>query len=70
MFSAYDIVRQRLSLVLGFDGSGSKASLVMFPSGSDAEFLPLVVALIRSNAEGGEQSAKFLFSIATLSALY
>lgn len=58
MFSACDDIRQRLSLVLGFDESGSAASLVMFPSGSDAEFLPLVMALIRSNADGGEKNKK------------
>jgi hypothetical protein len=33
-------------------GTSREASLVLFPSGSDAEFLPLVVAMIRSKKRG------------------
>lgn len=55
MSAACNNIRQRLSSVLGLSGS-SKASLITFPSGSDAEFLPLVVALIRSNSRGGKDN--------------
>ena len=41
-------VIQRLKTVLGFT-KGASHELVMFPSGSDAEFLPLAVALARSH---------------------
>ena len=41
-------VIQRLKIVLGFT-KGASHELVMFPSGSDAEYLPLVVALARSH---------------------
>jgi hypothetical protein len=51
--AACNDIRQRLLLIMGFSGN-NKASLITFPSGSDAEFLPLVVALIRSNSRGGK----------------
>ena len=61
MYAAYDDIRTRLYTLLGFNsrGGGSadgkdSASIVLFPSGSDAEFLPLVVALIRANKGGGK----------------
>ena len=43
------VVIQRLKVVLGFT-AGVSHELVMFPSGSDAEFLPLAVALARSHS--------------------
>ena len=61
MYAAYDDIRTRLHRLLGFNSSGGgsadgkdSASIVLFPSGSDAEFLPLVVALIRANKGGGK----------------
>lgn len=55
MSSACNDIRQRLLSVMDFSGS-NEASLIMCPSGSDAEFLPLVVALIRSNSRGGKNN--------------
>lgn len=59
MSSACNDIRQRLLSLMGFSGSNS-ASLIMCPSGSDAEFFPLVVALIRSNSRGGKNNTSVL----------
>ena len=58
MYGACDDIRTRLLAVFGLKGTNENiASLVLFPSGSDAEFLPLVVALIRAKHVGGEIAA-------------
>ena len=55
MYGACDDIRTRLLAIFGLKGANENvASLVLFPSGSDAEFLPLVVALIRAKNAGGE----------------
>ena len=55
MYGACDDIRTRLLAIFGLKGTNENvASLVLFPSGSDAEFLPLVVALIRAKNAGGE----------------
>lgn len=46
--NSMQVVIQRLKIVLGFT-AGISHEIVMFPSGSDAEFLPLAVALVRSH---------------------
>jgi hypothetical protein len=61
MSAACNNIRQRLLSVMGFSGS-NMASLITFPSGSDAEFLPLVVALIRSDSRGGKNRYLYLNS--------
>ena len=70
MYAAYDDIRTRLYTLLGFNsrGGGSadgkdSASIVLFPSGSDAEFLPLVVALIRANKRGGKSAINIFSNI-------
>ena len=57
MYGACDDIRSRLHALFGFNCKNTdeeNASLVLFPSGSDAEFLPLVVALIRAKDDGGK----------------
>jgi hypothetical protein len=63
MYAACDDIRSRLLSVLGLNKvyndishaesiKTGEAGLILFPSGSDAEFLPLVTALIRAKGCG------------------
>ena len=51
MFTACDDVRRRLASCLGYN-SANEIGMITFPSGSDAEYLPLIIALIRANIGG------------------
>ena len=51
MNAACDDVRHRLARCLGYDSVGS-IGMITFPSGSDAEYLPLIVALTRAYSQG------------------
>jgi hypothetical protein len=51
MYAACDDVRHRLARCLGYD-SVSSIGMITFPSGSDAEYLPLIIALTRAYSQG------------------
>lgn len=51
MYTACNNVRHRLARCLGYD-CDSMIGMITFPSGSDAEYLPVIIALIRANLGG------------------